>query len=186
MGALEELIHYCNEKNPIGALLLAGEWGCGKTYLIENELTKALENTHVIVKVSLFGVTDAGALRNMIRQRWFAKLQFRQLRMNADYFADYYRDTCAVEKADMIAFMKANTSYQLKKSAGSCSADVHIYYGEKEVSGIRRSAECIHSAMPESILTELPGMYHGDFSINHPEMYVRAIREICGNDPRKE
>ncbi len=71
MGALEELIHYCNEKNPIGALLLAGEWGCGKTYLIENELTKALENTHVIVKVSLFGVTDAGALRNMIRQRWF-------------------------------------------------------------------------------------------------------------------
>ena len=54
MGALEELIHYCNEKNPIGALLLAGEWGCGKTYLIENELTKALENTHVIVKVSLW------------------------------------------------------------------------------------------------------------------------------------
>ena len=42
MGALEELIHYCNEKDPIGAMLLTGEWGCGKTYLIENGLTKAL------------------------------------------------------------------------------------------------------------------------------------------------
>lgn len=71
MGALEELIHYCNEKDPIGAMLLTGEWGCGKTYLIESELTKALEHTHIIVKVSLFGITDAGTLRSTIRQKWF-------------------------------------------------------------------------------------------------------------------
>ena len=71
MGALEELIHYCNEKDPIGAMLLTGEWGCGKTYLIENGLTKALEKTHVIVKVSLFGMTDAGTLNSTVRQKWF-------------------------------------------------------------------------------------------------------------------
>jgi len=71
MSTLSELIHYCNEEDPIGALLLTGEWGCGKTYLIENDLTKALEHTHIIVKVSLFGITDASVLRNTIRQRWF-------------------------------------------------------------------------------------------------------------------
>ena len=64
MSTLNELIHYCNENNPIGALLLTGEWGCGKTYLIEKDLTRALEKTHVIVKVSLFGITDANALRH--------------------------------------------------------------------------------------------------------------------------
>ena len=47
MSTLSELIHYCNEEDPIGALLLTGEWGCGKSYLIENDLTKALEkNAH--------------------------------------------------------------------------------------------------------------------------------------------
>ena len=71
MSALDELIHYCNEKKPIGAMLLTGEWGCGKTYLIESDLTKALEHTHIIVKVSLFGITDVGTLRSTIRQKWF-------------------------------------------------------------------------------------------------------------------
>ena len=71
MSTLSELIHYCNEKDPIGALLLTGEWGCGKSYLIENELTKALEKTHIIVKVSLFGIADAAMLRSAVRQRWF-------------------------------------------------------------------------------------------------------------------
>ena len=71
MSTLDELIHYCNEKNPVGALLLTGEWGCGKTYLIEKSLTEALEKTHIIVKVSLFGVTDAAALRSTVRQKWF-------------------------------------------------------------------------------------------------------------------
>ena len=71
MSTLDELIHYCNEKNPIGAMLLTGEWGCGKSYLIENDLTKALEKTHIIVKVSLFGIADAAMLRSTVRQKWF-------------------------------------------------------------------------------------------------------------------
>lgn len=71
MSTLSELIHYCNEEDPIGALLLTGEWGCGKSYLIENDLTKALEKTHIIVKVSLFGIADAAMLRSAVRQNWF-------------------------------------------------------------------------------------------------------------------
>ena len=31
---LDALIHYCKEIEPIGALLLSGEWGCGKTYMV--------------------------------------------------------------------------------------------------------------------------------------------------------
>ena len=42
MSTLSELIHYCNEDDPVGAMLLLGEWGCGKTYLIEKDLAGAL------------------------------------------------------------------------------------------------------------------------------------------------
>ena len=71
MSTLSELIHYCNEDDPIGAMLLMGEWGCGKTYLIENDLAEALKDTHIIIKVSLFGMNDPKALRESVKQKWF-------------------------------------------------------------------------------------------------------------------
>lgn len=71
MSTLTELIHYCNEADPIGALMLTGEWGCGKTYLIENDLADALKDTHIIVRVSLFGMTEPKQLQDTVRQRWF-------------------------------------------------------------------------------------------------------------------
>ena len=57
MNTLDELIYYCEEKEPVGALMLIGEWGCGKTYLIEHELSDKLKESHVIIRVSLFGIT---------------------------------------------------------------------------------------------------------------------------------
>ena len=71
MSSLDEMIHYCNEPDPVGALMLTGEWGCGKTYIIENDLTKALKDTHIIVRVSLFGLDTAKSLRDAVRRRWF-------------------------------------------------------------------------------------------------------------------
>jgi len=37
MKTIDELVYYCKEPDPVGALMLTGEWGCGKTYLIEHE-----------------------------------------------------------------------------------------------------------------------------------------------------
>lgn len=70
MSTLDELIHYCNEEDPIGALMLTGEGGCGKTYLIGKELKKALKDTHVIIRISLFGMDSAKALHAAIRHKW--------------------------------------------------------------------------------------------------------------------
>lgn len=50
MKTLDELIYYCNEPEPVGALLLSGEWGCGKTYLIENNLQSSLEQKSKILR----------------------------------------------------------------------------------------------------------------------------------------
>ena len=62
MTTLEELVYYCNEPEPVGALMLTGEWGCGKTYLLEHDLKKQLEQTHVILRISLFGLSVTEAI----------------------------------------------------------------------------------------------------------------------------
>ena len=72
MDTLGELVHYCKESDPIGALMLTGEWGSGKTYLIENDLARELADSHYIVRVSLFGMNSIAALQEAVKARWIA------------------------------------------------------------------------------------------------------------------
>ena len=119
-----------------------------------------------------------GCCYPLIRQKWFARIQFRSLHIQDALFDEYYRDTCAIGKADMIAFLRANASYPLKEAVRDCAADVHIFYGEREIKGIRKSAEMIHACIAGSTLHVLPGMRHGDFSVNHAAEYAQCVRNV--------
>ncbi len=119
-----------------------------------------------------------GSSYGLIRRQWFSKLQFRSLRIREDLFGDYYRDPCAITKQDLIAFMKANTAYSLKDAVGFTEAKVQIFAGEKETGAVLRSSERIRTAIPGSVLSILPGLYHGEFSINHPEEFAEQLERF--------
>ncbi len=119
-----------------------------------------------------------GSSYGLIRNRRFARLQFQSLRLKEELFEDYYRDSCAIAKADMIAFLKASTAYSPKIAPGACRASVHIFAGARETRQILRSAGRLHEALPGSSLAILPGLYHGEFSIRHPEDYADTLRRI--------
>lgn len=70
MDTLDELKVFCNEVQPVGALMLTGEWGCGKTYLIENILKEELKDTHVLLRISLFGMDTIEEIKNEVKKRW--------------------------------------------------------------------------------------------------------------------
>ena len=70
MDTLEELKYYCREQQPVGALMLTGKWGCGKTYLINNNLITDLQDTHVILRISLFGMESVEEVRNEVKKKW--------------------------------------------------------------------------------------------------------------------
>ena len=72
MSTIDELVHYCKEPDPIGALMLTGDWGSGKTYLIQNELTEALGPDYAVVRISLFGISSISALQQKIRKEWIS------------------------------------------------------------------------------------------------------------------
>ena len=118
-----------------------------------------------------------GSSYGLIRRRWFANLQFRSLHMDPSLFEDYYRDTCAIKKGDMIAFLKASTAYAAR-DLSPVSARVAVYVGEKENGRMQRSARLLQGALPGATLHILPGLYHGEFSLNHGADYARAVREL--------
>ena len=73
MNLIEELKNYCDINNPVGALMLSGEWGCGKTYLIKNEFIPSVKDTYVFVCVSLFGIESLYKLTVEVKKKWLEK-----------------------------------------------------------------------------------------------------------------
>ena len=73
MKTLEELIYYCKEENPFGAIMLTGKWGCGKTYLIDNDLAKELGDAFIVIRVSLFGKVSLDEVKRDVQKLYFQK-----------------------------------------------------------------------------------------------------------------
>ena len=142
--------------------------------LIESTLVKPSKLTAAMIGPT-FGMSYG-----LIKQKWFAKLQADYLGIPRELFDDYFRDTCALSKADMIAFLKANSLYTIQPSLSETTAKVKIAAGSKEQKSIRDSAKLLHSTIPSSQLEILPGLRHGDLSINHPQSYARILTEWIG------
>ncbi len=65
---LTEIVRYCREENTFGALLLCGEWGSGKTHLLDVDLPDALGESYVILRISLFGEESLDGIRRKVQQ----------------------------------------------------------------------------------------------------------------------
>ena len=139
--------------------------------LIESALVKPMELT-----AALLGPTF-GMSYGLIKQKWFAKLQADYLGIPRDLFDDYFRDTCKISKADMIAFLKANSMYTVKPSLSETKAKVKIVAGSREQRKIRDSAKLLHRAIPGSQMEILSGLRHGDLSLNKPEQYAKILTD---------
>lgn len=70
MNTLEELVYYCREPEPVGALLLTGEWGCGKTYFIDHNLKNELKDEAYVLRISLFGITSLEEIHTAVKMKW--------------------------------------------------------------------------------------------------------------------
>lgn len=129
---------------------------------------------------ALVGPALAGSY-GLVRKRWFARLQFRSLRIQPPLFEDYYRDSCAVSRKNMAAFLRASALYAPNEALSACAADVHVFVGQREIARMRASARRLREALPGSELTVLPGLAHGEFSLNHPDAYAESVRSLLQN-----
>lgn len=143
--------------------------------LLESTLVKPMKLTHALIGPTF------GASFGLIKQKWFAKIQADYLGIPKDLFDNYFRDTCKIGKADMIAFLKANSIYTIKPSLSEAAAKVKIVIGSREQKSIQDSAKLLHESIPGSSMEILSGLRHGDLSINHPETYARILTEWIGS-----
>ena len=175
--------HFGGQIAVLGGLSLGGQVALGMISqrpdichyaLIESVLVKPSKLTEALVGPT-FGMSYG-----LIKQRWFARLQAVYLGIPNELFEDYYRDTCAITKADMIAFLKANCVYEIKPSLAETTAKVKIVAGAKEQKSILDSSKRIHTAISGSRLEILPGLRHGK---THGELLCLHEAELTGGSP---
>lgn len=173
-----------------GSVFLIGGLSLGGQILLEilsqrNDICKyaIIESARVIPSKLMYSMIKPafGSCYGLIQYKWFSKLQFKSLKIKSDLFDRYFRDTCAISKKDMVAFLQANSLYSLKESIKNCTAKVYVFVGEKENNTMQKSAQIIHQTLQESILQVLPGLSHGEFSINQGKDYANKFREIIAD-----
>ena len=74
MNVLNELKLYADSKEHSGAVLLTGNWGCGKTYLINEFKNEIDSNDKVILIVSLFGIDSIDSLTKAVKDKIIGEL----------------------------------------------------------------------------------------------------------------
>ncbi len=141
---------------------------CGSA-LIESALVIPMKTTAVLVKPML------DMSYGLIKREWFARLQFKSLKMRSDLYDDYYRDSCRIKKDDMINFLTANASYQLKPELAATKAKTIVAVGSREQPIMCRSAALLQKTIPNSRLEVMADYYHGQFSLNHPDDFVSLL-----------
>lgn len=140
--------------------------------ILESALVFPMRLTHALVRPTY------ALCYPLIRQRWFARLQFRSLHIQPELFEEYYRDTAGLNRQDMVAFLEANADYQLKDSLRSCHAQTLVLAGSRELSVMKRSAKALAAKLPHARLEILPGYAHGELSLNHAQQYVDKLLHL--------
>ena len=140
-----------------------------KAAILESALILPMPLTHALVKPMM------DMSYGLISKEWFAKLQFQSLHMKQALYEEYYRDTCKLAKADMTAFLLANSKYTVTGDFADVTAKIAIIVGGKEPSIMIRSAKQLHQMLPNSTLAIKEGFYHGEYSINHAATYAQDV-----------
>ena len=65
--------NYIKDERKKQAVLLNGEWGCGKTYFIKEKLIPDLEE-YQILQISLYGISSTERIQEIIYSKWIEKI----------------------------------------------------------------------------------------------------------------
>lgn len=129
-----EIINFINE-NYNGKVKLIGGLSLGGQVLleilsrnpniceyavIESALVIPMKFTYKMIE-PIFNLTYG-----LTKKSWFSKLQFKNLKIKNSLYDLYYEDTCKISKNNLIAFMKSNSSYELKDTLSRTRAKNRI------------------------------------------------------------
>lgn len=92
------LDYYCGLSHAPGfAILLKGEWGCGKTWFIKNYFTRLKENDHKFLYVSLYGMVSFSEIENAFFQQLHPVLSSKGMAITGKIFKGFLKGALKID-----------------------------------------------------------------------------------------
>lgn len=123
-------------------------------------------------------------LFRLIKKRWFAKLQAKELFVSDNNFEKYYADSQRITRQTLINITKSNAAYSIKEGLKKTEVKTLIIAGDKELTRIKKSAEILHQTIPDSTLYIVPNMKHGELSLKHQKQYLKLLTGLWEDHSR--
>ena len=184
-----EIISYI-DKEFSGSVLLIGGVSLGAQILLDilaqrNDICKyAVIESALVCPMKLTGILVKPMLDmsyRLIGKKWFSSLQYRSLGLKAELYPEYYRDTCAITKENMTAFLRANSLYNAKDGLRAVKAKAFVFVGKKERPIMLKSAKKLGQLLPDAKVEVLDELKHGEFSANFALRFAQTITKIIEN-----
>ncbi len=114
----------------------------------------------------------------LLKKRWFAKMQAGTLCVSPDMFERYYQDSIKMTRQSLINMTISNANYDLKDSISNTKSKVLIMVGEKEIGIMIKSAHRLHEVIEGSQLYISLNMKHGEISLRYPDKYIELVKSF--------
>lgn len=134
-----EIEKFIETKENNGSLMITGNWGCGKTFLVR-QLTKSIEEKgqYIFVICSLFGIDSVSSLHNKIKEKLFYEKVFLESSESAQKFVRKAKDIVAPVSAALGEVSKVAKGINTALSVNiydfvRVEKEVDCYIGKKTV-----------------------------------------------------
>lgn len=119
----------------------------------------------------MFGKTSSKWMLAMLR-RWLPKMQFPK------EIEDYYiQDMPRLRKETLYTIYRTYMAeYRLKENISNTKAQVMYWYGSREMSSVKKSAQMFKQLVPTCEIYEAKGYNHGYLAVYLPEEWLKVAK----------
>jgi pimeloyl-ACP methyl ester carboxylesterase len=135
---------------------------------INSALVRPMPVTKIIIKPTI-KLTSW-----LTKNRWFSKLQAKELYIDEVYFEQYYKDTKHMKSKSIINMLEENLSYKLSTNFRNCNVKLLVTVGEMEKQIMKKSLTKILESNAEAKGVVIPNVGHG-FSFAYPHLFNQTI-----------
>ncbi len=178
-GALARVLE---ERAPQGAMVAGFSLGAQLTILLAAARPDLVTSAVVVsaqAKPLRFPRATLGLLAAtapLARQRWFAKLQAKQLFIPDELLADYVRDSARTSSETLLAGVGENIRFTLPAGWADFKNPALVMVGEHERKLMHASARHIHDSLPGSRMTSVPRCGHG-IPLQRPDLFAQTLAD---------
>lgn len=170
------------ERAPHGALVAGFSLGAQLTMLLAATRPDLVTDAVVVsaqAKPLRFPQATLGLLAAaapLARQRWFAKLQAKELFIPDELLSDYLRDSARVSRETLLAGVGENIRFTLPAGWADFKNPALVMVGRKERKLMHDSARGIHGSLPGSQMISVPECGHG-IPLQRPDLFARILAD---------